>query len=86
MDSSVCTVGNGGTYLLLSELARGSNLGPHLGQCVRTYVVSCFRNVISHAEFPGVTFRNVICHGNFCKYDARHPWREVLMCMYNPSI
>ena len=28
---------------------------------IHTYVVSCFRNVISCVQFPGVTFRNVIC-------------------------
>ena len=53
--------------LMLSEVA---NPGPHLSQCVRTYVVSHFRNVISHAQLTGLTFRNVIYHGNFHKYDS----------------
>ena len=46
------------------------------------YMVSCFRNVISHAQFPGVMFRNVIYHGNFSKYDAKRPWRKALMHMH----
>ena len=51
--------------LMLSEAANIS------AKCLRMYVVSHFRNVISHAQFTGVTFRNVIYHGNFHKYDAK---------------
>ena len=52
--------------------------------CICTYMVSLFRNVISHAQFPGVTFRNVICHCNFCKYDDVAPWCKAV-CMLIPS-
>ena len=37
---------------------------------IHMYVVSRFRNVISHDLFPQVMFRNVIYRSNFHKYDA----------------
>ena len=47
------------------------------------YVVS---NVISHTQFPGVTFRNVICHSNFHKYDTKHYMAQDKMCMCIPRV